>query len=1054
MNFIDMARHAVVEASAGTGKTYTIEHLVRSLVVEARAPLESILVVTYTEKATGELKTRLRGVLGRALDDHPDDANLRAALDHFDQAPIFTIHGFCQRLLQEYALDQEQDFRATLVEDFDVLRLGLRVVQRKLWHRQFGPHLRDVLQGAGYYRGKCAEWDRRALELAKNVNPRCGHRLLPAAVPDWWRRLADPAFDAAGQLEVFTVRALRRFLDDYKRQRGLQSFDDMIATVERALDPKTPGADGFAALLRQRYQFAVVDEFQDTDPLQWRIFKRVFLDAGESKLFVVGDPKQAIFGFRNADLPTFQRAVHEMKATYGAPVYPLQTNWRSAPELLDALNCLFGDGDWFPKKENHETEITYRNVEPPEPDKRQTTVTSDLTDRAALTVVDVQSFQKQAAAQRAFARFAAHEIHRLLTGRDGRPCLTFATKKGPARPLNAGDCCILIFKRTEAEPIVEALRRYNLPYSFYRQTGVWTSPEAVQLETLLRTLARPDDRAAFRKALLTRFFRLRPEDVARAPDLPARHPARLLYEKWLACVEGRHWSALFQSLLEETGLALADPDDADADRRLAALRHLCGTLERVGHGENRDLLGLLEWIADRRAARDGDAEPAPAETSRPRVKIMTVFASKGLEFPVVFLAGGFTQGMAGAVTTYRDGDQNKTFDLCPTDEAKGWMKEDALDEHRRLLYVALTRPMLKLYVPLVKLTSYTKSRCGPVGSVLMPAVHRACPDKLGPAVAEHIPLPPAMAPPREAGRADGEAAPGVAPFAIAGPLFPACDPALPRRRVVVRSFSSMSRAHVLPVGHGASYGERARRLDEEVVGPAERDDPLRGPVFGDMVHRVLEDVDFAEVGRAETPDALLRDGAPARALIERIVRGDVGKLRTRTPLRSLEQACREQVARLVWSALHAPLDGVGPLWRIPAADRLHEVEFSYPAEPGAAVPADVRWEDGFLTGCIDLVFRKGGRYFLVDWKTNLLPAYAADHVGRCMDECDYHRQYRLYVHALDRWLRRAPGGRFDLAADFGGVYYLFVRGLGANGDGVFFCKPTKKDLDLKPLVSS
>src|SRR4051794_14164534 len=183
MNPLDLGRHAVVQASAGTGKTYTIEQLVRSLVTEAQAPLESILVVTFTEKATGELKTRLRGVLGRALEDHPDDANLRGALDHFDQAPIFTIHGFCQRLLQEYALEQGQDFQATLVDDVEILRLALREVQRKDWHWQFGPHLRDVLERAGYCRGKDAEWDRRVLDLAKSFNPRCGHRLMPAAIP-------------------------------------------------------------------------------------------------------------------------------------------------------------------------------------------------------------------------------------------------------------------------------------------------------------------------------------------------------------------------------------------------------------------------------------------------------------------------------------------------------------------------------------------------------------------------------------------------------------------------------------------------------------------------------------------------------------------------------------------------------------------------------------------------------------------------------------------------------------------------------------------------------
>src|SRR5262249_10819968 len=154
------------------------------------------------------------------------------------------------------------------------------------------------------------------------------------------------------------------------------------------------------------------------------------------------------------------------------------------------------------------------------------------------------------------------------------------------------------------------------PYSFYKQTGLWQSDEAIHLEVLLQTLARPEDRSSFRKALLTCFFRVKPEALVRAPDVPITHPARQLYQSWLGFAENRAWSALCRSLFEDTGLLFAplppSPEEGgeslEADRRLANLRYLLATLEQVGHGLNLDLLGLLDWLADRRRQRDaGDA---------------------------------------------------------------------------------------------------------------------------------------------------------------------------------------------------------------------------------------------------------------------------------------------------------------------------------------------------------------------------------------------------------------------------------------------------------------
>ena len=1041
----DLGRHAVVEASAGTGKTYTIEQLVYRLLTEEEVALEQILIVTFTEKATGELKARLRLMLERAIQKDDDFAlQLRPALDHFDQASIFTIHGFCQRLLQEYALEQGQDFHAELVNDPDLLKTLLREIQRKDWRTHFGARLKAVLEKANYHRDIADDWEKKVLDIASRYKPRSGHQLRPACVPDWWQRLDEVDANWAGQLEIFTIDALHRHLHEYKRQRGLHSFDDMIAFVEQNLDPtKNSDAANLLTELRKRYRYGIVDEFQDTDPLQWRIFRNIFLGAAESKLFVVGDPKQAIFGFRGADLPTYLHAAEEMKTTHAAADYPLEINWRSEENLLEALNCVFGDGDWFPREDG----ISYIHVHAPDNDRRQTHVETDGTDRAALTIVDVTMRDQLKRQQKEYARFVGHEVGRLLSRKNGKPLMTFALKNEPPRPLDANDICILVMKRAEAEPIMESLDRAGIPYSLYKQTGLWQSEEATHLEVLLQALARPEERSSFRKALLTCFFRVKPEMLVHAPDVPMRHPARQLFQAWLGHVENRQWSALCRSLLEDTGLLFQEIGNGEAGRRLANLRQLLGSLEQVGHGMNLDLLGLLDWLKEHRAQRDGgEADLQPVEAGRPKVKIMTIHASKGLEFPIVFLAGGFTQGRnSGAFSVYRDDQKRVVFDLNPDGDAQGRVIAERLSEQRRLLYVALTRPIFKLYVPKVKVTSSGKQWAGPLGTILLPALEQACPDKLGDLVAQVI-VPPLLAAAPTPHDDTPPAAPvEKTPYRIAGRLFPRIDAQIGRRRIVVRSFSSMARHHLSPVGEGSSFGEQAPLAEDEAAAAVDREDPLRGPVFGDMVHNVLEDIDFAEVGRAKDSDALIQAGTHARKLIEREIKAHVAELRTRTPIDQLEEACRRQISSLVWHALKTPLAGIGgPLCEIPEADRLAEIEFLYPENGADHV------EERFVTGFMDLLFRKNDRYYLLDWKTNLLPAYSREEIERSMSESDYRRQYQLYLQAARRWLTRVHGPKFSFLERFGGVYYLYVRGLNGRDDstGVYFHRPTEKDLDL------
>jgi exodeoxyribonuclease V beta subunit len=1060
MTALDLNRHAVVVASAGTGKTYTLERLVLRLLCEEHAKLEQILLVTYTEKAAGELKRRLRDALEERADrDAEHRQALQAAIDSFDKAAISTIHGFCQRVLQDHAFENRHEFRADLVQDPDLLDSCLREIQRTCWRSDFGEHLARVLELAGYDQPgrKAEDWEKKVKELALRYRPRCDHRLRPELPADWVetvrKRLAAGAEEPAlgEQLLVHTVLQLQARLAQVKRERGQQSFEDMILRVDEALDERlNPSAAALLASLR-RYRYAVVDEFQDTDPIQWRIFRRTFVEGGgDHRLFVVGDPKQAIFGFRGADLHTFLVAQNDLVRSYGAVQQDLTVNWRSTPELLEPLNQLFAKGGWF-----EPTGLPYTPVEPAPPEKRENELLTcdDRSGRAALTLIDLSNHDYIAPARRYHAKVIAGEIRRLLSGAGGKPALEF-TVKGEKRALQAGDICVLVWRRREALPVIDAFREAGIPFTFYKQQGLWQSPEAIQLGYILRALARPEEPALFRKSLLTRFYGFRPQELAQVEVLPFEPAVNDFFMTCRELAEERRWSELFQTLLEKTGVLFADSGATGAERSLANFRHIMQTLEQAAYGNNLDLFGMLERFNQLRL-RTGEEDSAvqPIETDRPKVRILTIHTSKGLEAPVVFLAGGFTHGVASSWCTYRDENGRVVFDVAADEQAKQRADKERDEEDRRVFYVALTRAMFKLYVPQVGIGK-TYRMPGPVVNILTPAIDQAGLERMHPsligrvALAEQkhlaaLRLQPAVPAPQIA----------VAPVLIAAELFPRLDPDLAQRRIVTKSFSSLHRQRV--TADEPEDADWSPRTDDDTPDPLDGDGVLRGPVFGALVHEVIENIDFGAIAAASGPAALLETSVPSRLLIDeqiaRLPEFVVGEQDARPA-----QHCRETVAGLVWQALRTPLAALGgPLADVPAQDRLHELEFAFP-EALEPPPPEVRRQEGFWVGVIDLVVRRGSRFFLFDWKTNLLQgAYTPAELAQNMKECEYDRQYRLYLHALGRWLGRIRGKAFDFERDFGGVYYLYLRGMNGRNEtaGVFFARPTADDLRLERIVA-
>ena len=283
---------------------------------------------------------------------------------------------------------------------------------------------------------------------------------------------------------------------------------------------------------------------------------------------------------------------------------------------------------------------------------------------------------------------------------------------------------------------MQSLRDAKIPYSYYKQPGLWRSDEAEHVTYLLRSLARPEDPSALRTALLTCFLRIPPEHLAALDSLPEDLAAVALFRRWCNLAARRRWGELFHSLLAETGVLFDNLADPRYERRLANFRHLFQVLEQSAYGQSLDLIGLIDVLNKGRLELSGDEESnlQPIETERPKVRIMTVHAAKGDEYPVVFVAGGFTKAPAPNWFTYRatSPEGNLFINLDKNDkQAAACHDAEALSQEQRLMYVALTRAMFKLYLPRLRNESYPGNWAGPLCKIVAAALDSTRLDTMG-----------------------------------------------------------------------------------------------------------------------------------------------------------------------------------------------------------------------------------------------------------------------------------------------------------------------------------
>ncbi|GAA1949376.1 exodeoxyribonuclease V subunit beta [Nocardioides panacihumi] len=1056
----------LLEASAGTGKTFTVGALVTRYVAEGVAQLHELLVITFGRAASQELRERVRAQLvaaERALADPATadrdntliDFLLRDGADHeamrhrltdalatFDSATIATTHQFCQIVLRSLGVAGDTDAGATLVESLD--ELVVEVVD-------------DVYLATYGAERTPPPFDRdTALALARTAVEDPQSALAPA----------DPD-DVGGSARVAFAEAVRAEVDRRKRRLGILSYDDLLSRLATALEPLPNGDDAPArARMRRRWRIVLVDEFQDTDPVQWDVLDRAF--TGHATMVLIGDPKQAIYGFRGGDVVTYLDA-----ARTAATQATLGTNRRSDDALVRRLQVVLegaalGHPDIVVRSVTaHHRGARLTGAPRPSP-LRLRQVRRDgfrLTRAGLIPARDARAF---------IAEDCAADIATLLDAG--------ATWCG--EDVRAGQVAAIVATRAEGQLVQRALAARGIPAVMSGGGDVFLTPAGDAWLALLQALESPHRSGLVRAAALTCFLGLTAAELdAGGEELTGRIADTL--RGWALLVRGRGVAALVEAA-EERGLTSRVLGEVEGERLLTDVRHLGQLLHEVSLREGLGLTALLGWFRDERRRTGATERPRRLDSDAAAVQIVTVHGSKGLEYPIVYLPFAYQYfPFPSDVARFHDdssGRARRTLDV--TGSGAAWPEHVArhqaeeLGEEMRELYVALTRAQSQV---VAWWAPTTNTPTGPLHRLLFgrrpgdPVV----PDQMDVRDDEYVArvldaIAELGGPTHELAEvAPPVPAPAVEPVgALAARSFDrAVDTAW--RRTSYSGLIRVEEAAPGPADHVGSEPEVGAKDDDETGDPGGRvasassvETPLEsllspmaglpaGATFGSLVHAVLEHTD------PDAPD--LRD---------ELLRHVTEQLRW-WPV----DASPEELADGLLPLNHTPLgplaDGL-TLARIPLRDRLRELDFEFPLAGGdtRTATAEIRLRDiagvlrehlphddplrpyvdrldgagssgrllgdqalrGYLSGSVDVVLRlPSGRFVVVDYKTNLLgdqtaADYAPDRLAEAMLHSHYPLQALLYSVVTHRFLRwRLPG--YDPATHLGGVLYLYVRGM-------------------------
>lgn len=1147
----------LIEASAGTGKTYSIENIVVRLLIDQAFPcnLDNILVVTFTKAATADLKLRIRKNLCKIYDmlqgissGTPPDylaavlekgsdsieyarQQIEQALACFEQAPIFTIHGFCHRMLKEFLFegntsaslnDKEEGVSPALlyrlIKDFFRTELseklashaqlqrvltafgGVEGLEKELYHlvtrgiaiaaaptaqELFHEFCRGMEQlknqvvcskeqilddfyvQASLYKGICdikkvpkrenvdkverfaslyakntwelADFDTLICDglylseifntenLASKKQPIASEELHCPDLIAQINLLLAPIIDTARNPDLILCALAHRCktqVTKYLTKNEIVGFDDLLSNMHHAVQQPQ-----FALKVRQRYATAIIDEFQDTDPIQWEIFRAIFRPEGEElgRLYLVGDPKQSIYGFRQADIYTYLAAGDVLGADCRAS---LDTNYRSTPALINALNVLFSEATApgliaLPRLK--ET-LPYQTVE----SGGQVTEKQFEDERGAIhffTCVDSIGDKAKKLAQAEendFLPFIANELQQLR-----------------AQGITLNHCSVLVSDRFQAARLMRYLQLRDLPTAAQHSESLTETVAFDAMKELLAAILSPQNESLLKVALGGPLIAWSQQEVLALEDPYALEPliAKSMYLRKIWCDVG--FAALFQSLLDSTwnkaGKSIAE-DLLAREGGLElyhCLRQIAEILIERETAEQLTPRKLFETFDElKRLEEEGEAVVKLRNNpEKEGVRILTIHSSKGLEFEIVFALGVIKRSKRPSMFVPIAQSPNPSLlTVASSFQDVHYIQycQELDAEKIRQLYVAFTRAKQRLYIPLFFDSSGKACELGTASPMELYLAVMGCAennietlyariseisrdksleciDKLTQKASITMSSSSEMG--KRMNRQDA-----IEPSSSAVHIKAPPKAIISGRSLFMHSFTSLSMNSTKNAVEVAVDKECPPPCDFEALDKSVHTLPA-GSQVGVLLHEILEKIPFELASKGESD-------AEFRAFIDSFVE--------KTPFAKWSHV----IAEVVYKALTAILpigDSGFCLSSLLESNCYREHEFLYTTDE--AIHPEFEAHSGYLKGVIDLMFEHKGKFYLLDWKSNWLgpdnTCYTEMRVDRAMWENDYFLQAQIYTEALRRYLKLIDPRPFEEI--FGGAIYVFLRGLDGCG---------------------
>lgn len=1018
---IDFDCNGVIEASAGTGKTYNITIMVSKL-ISLGIDYENLLILTFTEKATNELRYKIRQEIFQKSNY---DEKLRKAYINFDRFNIYTIHGFCNYLIKNFPFD------IGVNPDSDVTSIPRRKILRQLILREIEKPVKLFGQTIIEEGIELNEIENNVLQLLETYSKYKGHQILiesldekfdsPESILSYIENHRDEIKESGtfqAFLTYYFILRVKEIEEKYKEEYHLITYDDMIEKVWLSLNTNKR----FLETLSKKFRYIIIDEFQDTDPIQWMIFEKLcFESSNQSKIFIVGDPKQAIYGFRGGDIHTYYRAKNKILEN-GGRLYLLKNNYRSSKKLVESLNYLFSstytnDGEkrvWFCEGEvtnddDISLEAFIENVDG---------IYSD--DFQPLNIFLVHA-QKATEAQEKWRQFVVNEIKRILS------IGIRLSEKNIKKSLALSDIMILCRTSDNAKEYEKILNKNGIRAKFFESEGtLLDGKEALNIKNLLYFLAFPEEISFMKKLFVSEIFSIPFEKLE--DFINDENNYKELLEKWLYLSRKNKWGRLFDSVFYESGMFYRLIEEYGKEISSDVISKYLRISEILKERASEKNLEISALITEFEKMMEEERRKVAILDDEEYVKILTIHMSKGLEAGVVFIGDGFTTKNRYDFYRFYENDGYKY--VIPSRENNSKYREKHKTEenfqNRRLYYVAFTRAKYSLYFPVGSIENRKGSGSwGIICKELKEWIESKQKLEL-----KHLPFSRNEAIQNEV--KPEKFTPEVK--LIAGGLN------INNRCSFIASFSSIKSTletlspeiiltEIEDESEAHSFSNEVSR--ESLLPP--------GTLTGTMLHGILEEIDFTKALNCENIKDFLNDREVDELIqkwLSRYFHND----------RKIEDI-KNFTASLIFNALKTKIDNKFSLSQIQMENRLSEVEFYYLLDNKNSN------QRLLLTGSIDLLFEFEEKFYILDWKSNLLDAYERETVERLVEE-SYGLQYRIYTLATIEYLRKTYRD-FDIAK-FGGIIYLFLRGVNPdnNENGIFLKKIKEMDLiEFKNVVN-